>query len=841
MYLQRMLAINMASFAALGTILLGLGEQNPYLPVIAVLAAMAAVWLTDILGVFRVNRRVTNVAVMLAVLLSLWQLFQIRGSVQVIAIANLLAYVMLILLFQEKDFRTWWHIALLSLLQVAASATFFQGVWFAALLLLYFFVGVSALALLFLHHERTHYHQARHRPIVPREVHTLSQRLGINWRRLGKIAAATFVVGPVSLFLDYGESDDTEGAARRRVPKDVGAGRWPLGGEEPEFTGSADHLGGRAGVGFEFYRLLAGMIPGTLVVAVALFVLIPRFGRIDFTLPHFGSFTWNPRPTDPLRAVGFSDRVQLGELGILVEDPEEVMKVRLTDPVSGNVCRVEGGVYLRGAVLTHYLRGNWEFRGSGFAGDRGESGLQPLTPPPGGLRPGYIVQHIAIQPLDRDELFCVWPYVALQGNDRLMGDAINERLRRTRRQRNRQMEYRLGTYAIAEGLQTPLTPSPMPIRREQLLGLTAGDLPTLIATADRWIAESGLGEAGVIERARCLETQLKSSGQFAYSLEGQSRDGQLDPIEDFVKNTPRGHCEYFATALALMLRSQGIPSRLVVGYLSDEYDGLGEYYRVRQLNAHTWVEAYVPPETIQRLAAPPVFGLASADWSAGGWLRLDATPAAAGQATAGSIAKNVGSWFEWMKSAWISYVVEMDSARQRAAVYDPLRSIANRIRQGLIDPFWWKHLGRRLLALPGAIGRMLAEAGWFSWQAAVLLLGTFGFGYLVYRAARFAARLMAAWLPGRRSAQGRGARVAFYRRLEALLARRGLRRRQGQTQREFAAEAADCLPGGREGDLARSAAYVAEAFYQVRFGPGSLDNRQAQTVEQALRELETAR
>ena len=47
-----MLAINMATFAALGTILLGLGEQNPYLPVIAVVAAMAAVWLTDILGCF---------------------------------------------------------------------------------------------------------------------------------------------------------------------------------------------------------------------------------------------------------------------------------------------------------------------------------------------------------------------------------------------------------------------------------------------------------------------------------------------------------------------------------------------------------------------------------------------------------------------------------------------------------------------------------------------------------------------------------------------------------------------------------------------------------------------
>ena len=384
-------------------------------------------------------------------------------------------------------------------------------------------MGLSAIALLFLHHERTHYHQARHRPIVPREVHTLAEQLGINWRRLGKIAAATFVVGPVSLFLDYGESEDPQGAARR-APKDAGGGRWPLGGEEPEFTGSADHLGGRAGVGLEFYRLLAGMIPGTLVVAVALFVLIPRFGRVNFTLPHLGSFAWNPRPTDPLRAVGFSDRVQLGELGILVEDPEEVMKVRFTDPVSGKVCRVEGGVYLRGAVLTHYRQGNWEFRGSGFAADRDKPGLQPLAPPRRGLPPGYVSQHIAIQPLDRDELFCVWPYVAFERNDRLMADAISERLGGNRRQRNRQMEYQLGTCDRRPIAGAP-DAEPCAIRREQLLDLAAGDLP---ARRDRGSLDrrGGVG-AGEGHRARRRLERGESSGRFAYSLEGQSRDAAL--------------------------------------------------------------------------------------------------------------------------------------------------------------------------------------------------------------------------------------------------------------------------------------------------------------------------
>ena len=178
----------------------------------------------------------------------------------------------------------------------------------------------------------------------------------------------------------------------------------------------------------------------------------------------------------------------------------------------------------------------------------------------------------------------------------------------------------------------------------------------------------------------------------------------------------------------------------------------------------------------------------------------------------------------------------MDSARQRAAVYDPLRAIASRIRHGLIDPFWWKHLGGRLLALPGAIGRMLAEAGWFSWQAAALLLGTFGFGYLVYRAARFAARLLAAWLPagGRRTA----ARVAFSAWGPLGAAACGAPR---PDPGEFAAEAAGRLPGGRGKMLARSAACVAEGLLPGPLRTGQPGQPwQAQTVEQALKELETA-
>ncbi len=829
MYVQRLLAINMASFAALGTVLLALGEQNATLSVVAVLAAMTAVWITDILGVFRLNRRVTNVAVLLAVLRSLWELFQIQGAVQVMAIANLLAYVMIILMFQEKDFRTWWHIALLSLLQVAASATFAQGIWFAPLLLVYFFLGLSALALLFLHHERTHYHQVRHRPIVPREIRTASERYGVNWRRLGKIILATFIVGPVSLFLDYGETEDKSRVRKRPLPKDPGSQRWPLILEEAEFTGSADNLGGRAGIGAEFYRHLAGLIPGTLVVAVVLFMLIPRFGRFDLSPFRWGRMT-AARGSTGLRTTGFSDEVQLGEEGNLTEDPEEILQIQFLEPGTDQAYPMQDKVYLRGALLDNYERGKWP-RGGFYAT---VVPVQPERNPQSGL----VQQRVSIHPLDRPELFCIWPFVALERDRRIARDLANDRLLRTDRDRRNPDPFELGTYAVVDGKQVALTPNEARIDIAQLKQIPDDDLPGLIETARSWIEGSELDETQVVERARYLESQFTGSERFAYSLDGQMRDSELDPIEDFINSTPSvGHCEYFATALTLMLRSQGIPARMVNGYVSNEYDSSGQFYRVRHRDAHSWVEAYIP---FEHLPESRPFGREDVDWRRGGWLRLDPTPFRSANSAPTTFVANMESWFEWVEKAWYENVVQMDGARQQEAIYDPLKSLALELKRGMIDADGWRGLWSQATGLPGRLRTLLADAGWFSWIGGTLLACTLGFGYFAYRLTRWIVQLAAWLLPRSRSRAGRRSRIAFYRRLETLLARQGLQRRTGQTHREFAVTAGNHLANG-DGEQAESAALlVTDAFYEVRFGNGRLDNARMQRVEQALHDLEQA-
>ena len=99
-----------------------------------------------------------------------------------------------------------------------------------------------------------------------------------------------------------------------------------------------------------------------------------------------------------------------------------------------------------------------------------------------------------------------------------------------------------------------------------------------------------------------------SGRSYRYSLELKGRPGSADPLAVFLFESRAGHCEYFATAMAVMLRQTGIPARLVNGFRTGEYNALGDAWVVRQYDAHSWVEAYFKPY---------------------GWIEFDPTPAQA--------------------------------------------------------------------------------------------------------------------------------------------------------------------------------------------------------------------
>ncbi len=117
--------------------------------------------------------------------------------------------------------------------------------------------------------------------------------------------------------------------------------------------------------------------------------------------------------------------------------------------------------------------------------------------------------------------------------------------------------------------------------------------------------------------ARALRDYLATSGEFRYTLNLRREDRSIDPIEDFLFNTKAGHCERFAAALVLMLRSQGIPAQFVVGYRGCEHLGDGRYV-VRLEHAHAWVEVL-----LSRPSQKALPGSGELEWY---WYTLDPTP-----------------------------------------------------------------------------------------------------------------------------------------------------------------------------------------------------------------------
>ena len=778
MHVERLLQINIATVVALSAFMLGVGQQEVILPLATLVAAMLSVWLTDVTGNLVLPRIVARLAPLVALLISLPAALYLERYSLIAAVGRFLVYLQIIHLFHKKDLRIYGLLLRLTLLVVVVAGLLRQDLFFGAMLVVYLFTALSALLLLFLHGERPDF--------------------------------------------------ETSGRPASACPAPAGqsgGGRWPLAAQRATVSCAA---GGWIPVqGAMFPRLLT---MGIVVLGISILVF--------FTVPRVGRGAWRGGRGSMLSMVGFSDKVTLGELGKIIEDPAEVLRMSLFDPATGKPYPVRGEVYLRGAVLTYYRQGEWQ--PSPVPVFRWGPLKKVLSAMPG---EGVVRQKIVIEPMDRPELFCVWPCV-LPPPANVEFDDRSERLLRPAELIQQRFPYELDTTAFEEGLLAPVVPrlgwanlgdlTQMPTENGR------GTVPSLGALAEQWVNESGVPAGERYGRARLLERQLRDSGQFRYSLEGQARDLALDPIEDFITNNPRGHCEYFATALVLMLRSQAIPARLVVGYRSDEWNQVGEpFLQVRQLHAHTWVEAYLERDEIPEESRSGWPGR----WLAGGWLRLDPT-AAGGESARDSWLIRPSKYLDWLNFAWNNYIMEMDRSRQRQAIYQPVADLLREAALALTDPNWWR---RTLARLADALGlRRWYQPGtrWFEWRA--FLAVVFGGVVLMAVLGLVTNRRLRRWLAsvgsrGDLARRGDQVRVEFYRRLEALLARSGLSRPPCQTQREFG-RAAGLSLAGRLGDeqLAPLPLLVAEAFYRVRFGRARLDSSQAEAVELALARLERA-
>lgn len=788
-----LLSILMATMASLATLMLGIGQRNMLLPGITFLAAILSVTFTDGLGWFRLNRWIANVAMLLAAFFSLSDFFRTSSHGQLLAIANLLIYVQIILLFQQKNRRIYGQLAVFGLLQVVVAALLNDGLEFGFLLLVYMIVTMFGLSLFFIYREVERAQVAERRQAERRN------------RLVSGTESPVLLGGPPEILLE-----PRIDAAKTDYK------RWRL------------------------VRPVVSMIAVTAIFAVVFF----------YNAPRSSDASWDSGGSRNM--VGFSPEVTFDQMGQILLSNERVMRVNFTDAVTGADYTVIGDPYFRGGVLTKYLTsggiGQWRQEI-----DLDNSNLALRSAPT--VRE-LVRQDVLIEPTGSRQLFSVFPAYAMSETDSEI--RLTPRTRRLVRDgarvRHLRDEYRYSivTSAFRFGTQADVMTHSNRMDSESKKRLlermnrrmrfvdNRSAFPRLIEVAGEVVQEK-VAEGNNYEKAKVLEQHFLDDESYAYSLNfdeiNTKRRPDVDPVEDFVGNHRTGHCEYFASALTLMLRSQGIPARMVVGYRGGEYNYVGNYFLVRQKHAHAWVEAYLKPDEI-----PDGSMDVSEMHPGGGWLRLDPTPGRenAMQIVRPGVFDRVSKSFDYAQWLWNDYVLRLSPERQRDTLmgswgFDEMLGFEDLAAEGNWQE-WFKSLS--------GLGDSDTLKKGFSWRAGVAaLLISLGL-YLVYRFVRWMLPMLLTVFRLRRAKRVRRSRtrVQFYKRLESLLAKLGMRRKAGETQREFAQSAAERLVESTDGQSAVAALpeQIVSAFYNVRFGHTPLSEQQVEEIDQKLEQLKKA-
>ena len=165
--LERRLQVSVVTLALLGTLLLGMGQMNYRLPTLVLLTGATSLLITDFKRWVQIGGFVANVAALVAVGFSVGDYLVFDTESQLLAIANLLVYLQIILQFQKKTIRIFWQLVRLSLLQVVVACALNLGVMFGALLVVYLCCVLRVLMLLYVLRETNRYSDPKGRE-VPR-------------------------------------------------------------------------------------------------------------------------------------------------------------------------------------------------------------------------------------------------------------------------------------------------------------------------------------------------------------------------------------------------------------------------------------------------------------------------------------------------------------------------------------------------------------------------------------------------------------------------------------------------------------------------------------------------
>lgn len=520
------------------------------------------------------------------------------------------------------------------------------------------------------------------------------------------------------------------------------------------------------------------------VLAVPMFFILPRVGGAGIGGSQGGVSAKS----------GFSDSVRLGGVGDIQQNDQVVMRVRLEGE---NV--QTAGMKWRGLALDTFDNKSWS-REKAYPKDRRERtdrDIIQLDYASG--REGLTVQTVYLEPLDTPILFALPRIIGVQGNFR---ELFRDKLGSVSFDRKgERISYKvLSDRSVPPAATLRADRSPVPDDFENYLRVP-GDLDPRIS---QLAAQITSGTRNRYDAAKAMESYLQTN--YGYTLEQKSSGDQ--PLADFLFNVREGHCEYFATAMAVMLRTKGIPSRIVNGFSQGEYNETADVWVVRQKNAHSWVEVYFPGENA--------------------WVTFDPTPFSGQTAgvTSGGLVNKVNKYLEALETLWIQYFVAFDNQEQR--------SLFTSVKRGMLDystktSTWMNEIGDQIsdwwAEVRGEKGLQtgLAAVGRAMLYAAAALISLLGFVWVGRRIVR-----LRVWERFRNRIYGRPGRsiVDFYDRMLNILSEGGITRQHHQTPLEFAS--AIGLP---------EVVKITEKYNRVRFGEKDLSSTESAEVEFWLEEI----
>jgi protein-glutamine gamma-glutamyltransferase len=490
-------------------------------------------------------------------------------------------------------------------------------------------------------------------------------------------------------------------------------------------------------------RFAPALLAMILLAGTVLFFVMPRISA-----GYLGGYSYG---TD--FSSGFSDHVQLGRIGQIQQSNAVVMHIQIEGDTEGRY-----DLHWRGIALAEFDGHTWSSLRDPFILSRQPDGSFGMPRRENAPR-SYAASELAKQKMIRyrvlmepigTNIFFLAPFGrSIRGDYRLLagdsGGAVYDY----------DSQHAPSRYEATSDIATPSATELRKVRPEypSYIAATYLKLPQLDTRVPQLASQITKSAQNNYDKAGALENYLRT--RFGYTLQ-LPQTNVKDPIANFLFERKQGHCEYFASAMAVMLRTLGIPSRVVNGFRSDEFNDITGSYVVRAKDAHAWVEAYFPGY---------------------GWQTFDPTPAGNGGTPQGWA--RIELYIDAMSSFWRDWVVTYDSSNQyvlgRAAITGS-RSFLEGVRA------WARNHYASMLRWARRSQDRVEQA-----PRRWLLIGSIALALLLLLAnlGQLVRWLHENWLGSHPEHSPKQAAAVWYQRMARMLAKRGLEKPHTQTPQEF--------------------------------------------------------